>query len=57
MKGKRFMEYKEIKKLMDEMGNSKLTEMEIEFQDGIKIKMKKDYAKYSNNTISSYASF
>lgn len=39
------MEYKEIKKLMDEMGNSKLTEMEIEFQDGIKIKMKKDSGK------------
>lgn len=39
------MEYKEIKKLMDEMGNSKLTEMEIEFQDGIKIKMKKDSDK------------
>ncbi len=42
------MEYKEIKKLMDEMGNSKLTEMEIEFQDGIKIKMKKDSDKIQN---------
>ncbi len=42
------MEYKEIKKLMDEMGNSKLTEMEIEFQDGIKIKMKKDSGNMQN---------
>ena len=38
----------EIKKLMDEMGNSKLTEMEIEFQDGIKIKMKKDSGNMQN---------
>ena len=36
------MDYKEIKKLMDDMGNSKLTEMEIEFKDGLKIRMKKD---------------
>lgn len=36
------MDYKEIKKLMDDMGNSKLTEIEIEFPDGIKISMKKD---------------
>lgn len=36
------MEYKEIKKLMDDMGNSKLSEIEIEFPDGIKISMKKD---------------
>ena len=36
------MDYKEIKKLMDDMGNSKLTEMEIEFKDGLKISMKKD---------------
>ena len=35
------MEYKEIKKLMDDMGNSKLSEIEIEFPDGIKISMKK----------------
>ena len=39
------MEYNEIKKLMDDMGNSKLTELEIEFPDGIKISMKKDDAK------------
>ena len=36
------MEYKEIKKLMEDMGNSKLTEIEIEFPNGIKISMKKD---------------
>lgn len=36
------MDYKEIKKLIDDMGNSKLTEIEIEFPDGIKISMKKD---------------
>ena len=35
------MDYKEIKKLMDDMGNSKLEELEIEFPDGIKISMKK----------------
>ena len=39
------MEYNEIKKLMDDMGNSKLTELEIEFPDGIKISMKKDGEK------------
>lgn len=39
------MEYKEIKKLMDDMGNSKLTEIEIEFPEGIKISMKKDCDK------------
>ncbi len=43
------MEYKEIKKLMDEMGNSKLSEMEIEFEDGVKIKMKKDNEKIQPN--------
>ncbi len=39
------MEYNEIKKLMDDMGNSKLTELEIEFPDGIKISMKKEDGK------------
>ena len=36
------MDYKDIKKLMEDMGNSKLEELEIEFPEGIKIKMKKD---------------
>lgn len=37
------MNYDDIKKLMDDMGNSKLTDVSIEFPDGIKISMKKDY--------------
>lgn len=36
------MEYEKIKQLIEEMGNSKLTEVDIEFQDGTKISMKKD---------------
>ncbi len=36
------MEYKEIKQLMDDMGESKLNEIKIEFPDGTKIKIKKD---------------
>jgi acetyl-CoA carboxylase biotin carboxyl carrier protein len=36
------VEYKQIKKLMDDMGESKLTSIDIEFPDGIKIKMKKE---------------
>lgn len=39
------MDYKEIKKLMDDMGNSKLDSLEIEFPEGIKIKMKKNMTK------------
>ncbi len=39
------MEYKEIKKLMDDMGNSKLDSLEIEFPDGIKISMTKNSHK------------
>lgn len=39
------MEYKDIKKLMDDMGNSKLDFLEIEFPDGIKISMKKSDRK------------
>ncbi len=35
------MEYKEIKKLMDDMGNSKLSSLDIEFPDGVKISMTK----------------
>ena len=38
------MNYEEIKKLMDDMGNSKIDELNIEFPDGIKISMKKDKA-------------
>lgn len=35
------MEYEEIKKLIDDMGNSKLSSLDIEFPDGIKISMAK----------------
>ena len=36
------MEYEKIKQLMDDMGDSNLTALEIEFPDGIKISMKKE---------------
>ena len=39
------MDYKEIKKLMDYMGESKIDSLEIEFPEGIKIKMKKNTEK------------
>ena len=39
------MEYEKIKQLIEEMGNSKLTEVDIEFPDGTKISMKKDNVK------------
>ena len=35
------MEYEKIKQLMDDMGNSKLSSIDIEFPDGVKIKMEK----------------
>lgn len=36
------MEYEKIKQLIDDMGNSKLTSIDIEFPDGVKISMKKE---------------
>ena len=36
------MEYEKIKQLMDDMGNSKLTSLDIDFPDGTKISMKKE---------------
>ena len=36
------MNYEEIKKLMDDMGNSKLASLNIEFLDGTKINMEKN---------------
>ena len=36
------MEYEKIKQLMMDMGNSKLTSIDIEFPDGVKIKMEKN---------------
>ena len=39
------MEYEKIKQLMDDMGNSKLTSIDIDFPDGTKISMKKDFGE------------
>lgn len=44
------MEYEKIKQLMDDMGNSKLTSIDIDFPDGTKISMKKEL-KVQTNTI------
>ena len=35
------MEYSDIKRLLDDMGNSKVDSLDIEFPDGTKIKMAK----------------
>ena len=39
------MEYEKIKQLIDDMGNSKLTSIDINFPDGTKISMKKEYTQ------------
>ena len=39
------MEYEKIKQLMDDMGNSKLSSIEIDFPDGTKISMTKENSK------------
>ena len=39
------MEYEKIKQLMIDMGNSKLTSIDIEFPDGVKIKMEKNVCR------------
>lgn len=39
------MEYEKIKQLMEDMGDSKLTELNIDFPDGTKISMKKEENK------------
>ena len=39
------MEYEKIKQLMEDMSNSKLTSLEIEFPDGTKVSMKKELSK------------
>lgn len=36
------MEYEKIKQLMEDMGNSKLSSLDIEFPDGTKIKMERN---------------
>lgn len=45
------MDYEEIKKIIDDVGNSKIDELNLEFPDGIKINIKK------NNTIISSENF
>lgn len=39
------MEYEKIRQLMEDMGNSKLTSLDIDFPDGTKISMKKELRK------------
>lgn len=45
------MEYEQIKKLMEDMGESKLTDVSIEFPDGVKISMKKEFTNVQTNKI------
>lgn len=44
------MEYEQIKKLIEDMGTSKLTELNIDFPDGTKISMKKDEPQIVRNS-------
>lgn len=46
------MEYKEIKQLMNDMSNSNLTNIDIEFSDGTKLSMKKENTLVNNTTAS-----
>lgn len=46
------MEYEEIKQLMNDMSNSNLTNIDIEFPDGTKLSMKKGNALVNNTTTS-----
>lgn len=39
------MEYEKIKQLIEDMGNSKITSLDIDFPDGTKISMKKETIK------------
>ncbi len=43
------MEFEKIKQLMEDMGNSKLSSIEIDFPDGTKISMKKDEKQVAKN--------
>lgn len=45
------MEYEKIEKLIEDMGKSKLTELEIEFPEGLKISMKKEDGNCVRNEI------
>lgn len=44
------MEYEQIKKIIEDMSNSKLTSIDIEFPEGTKISMKKDVNVEITNT-------
>lgn len=44
------MEYEKIKQLMDDMGNSKPTNIDIEFPDGTKLSMKKENIVVNNKS-------
>ena len=44
------MKYEKIKQLIDDMGNSKLTNIDIEFPDGTKLSMKKENVVVNNTT-------
>ncbi|MCI8641380.1 MAG: acetyl-CoA carboxylase biotin carboxyl carrier protein [Clostridia bacterium] len=46
------MEYENIKKLMEDMGNSKLSAIDIDFPDGTKISMKKEDTKIVERVVS-----
>ena len=44
------MEYEKIKQLMEDMGNSKLSSLDIDFPDGTKISMKKEEKQVVSTT-------
>lgn len=45
------MDYNEIKKLIQDMGNANIDELNIEFPEGIKISMKKNNRQIINNNV------
>ena len=45
------MEYEKIKQLIDDMSNSQLTELNVEFPEGVKISMKKDDNQKISNKV------
>ena len=49
------MEYEKIKKLMDDMGKSNLSEISIDFPDGTKITIKKDLKQASVEVVNKQA--
>lgn len=45
------MEYEKIKQLIDDMSNSQLTQLNVEFPEGVKISMKKDDNQKLSNKV------